>query len=227
MPLVDSISLWLNPPRCLLCQAPGAAGRDLCRHCAADLPRLGLACHGCALPLDGAELCGRCQQTPPPQDWCWAALRYAPPLDHLLPALKFHADLRVARSLGRWLAERAPQLAEIDAVVPVPLHVQRLRERGFNQARELAAPLASARNWRLRDDWLHRRRPTPAQTGLNRNQRRANVRDSLEASPQVADRRILLFDDVMTTGATIEAAAAALKAAGADWVGAITLARAL
>jgi ComF family protein len=148
-------------------------------------------------------------------------------------ALKFGHRPAVAAPLGRLLAEAAPgglptpPADWAEGLVPVPLHPARLAERGFNQAELLAAPCAA--RWRVPvlGRVLVRARPTRPQTDLDAEARRANVRDAF-AVPRpvaVAGRRLLLIDDVLTTGATITAAAGALRAAGATAVGVLTLAR--
>jgi ComF family protein len=148
-------------------------------------------------------------------------------------ALKYGGRPVVATPLGRLLADLAPGVVPAppaewaEGLVPVPLHRARLAERGFNQAELLAAPCAA--RWRLPvfGRVLVRTRPTPPQTDLDAAARRANVRNAF-AVPRPAEvrgRRLLLVDDVLTTGATADAAAQALRAAGAAAVGVLTLAR--
>ncbi len=214
----------LLPPRCLLCGAAGDAGLDLCRDCRSALPWQTSACARCALPLpQAAPFCGACQRTPPSFDAAWATFAYAPPLDRLLPRFKFHADLAAGALLSQLMREAPPPLA-VDALLPVPLHPGRLRERGFNQALELARPLARGRGVPLRPDLLQRVRATPAQTTLDGAARRRNLREAFVA-PGPVPVRVLLVDDVMTTGTTLAACADALKRAGAQWVGCWVAAR--
>lgn len=219
----------LLPLRCLVCGARGADGRDLCRACAAELPWNRAACARCALPLpDPAPVCGACLRAPPPQDGTLAPWRYAAPIDRLLPRLKFHGGLAEGRLLAALLLDALPRPpADVDALLPLPLHRARLGRRGYNQALELARPLARA--WRL-PLWptaLQRVRATAAQTELGAAERRRNVRGAFAAdAARVAGRRLLLLDDVVTTGATVAEAAATLRAAGATAVHVLALARA-
>jgi ComF family protein len=224
----SALSRWLLPWRCLLCGDAGADGTDLCAACAADLPRNTHCCERCALPLPtGTPLCGRCQRRAPPWDAAWAPYRYAWPLDRLETRFKFSRDLAAGRALAT-LWRRAthaspwPQL-----IVPVPLHPRRLRERGYNQALELARPLARA--WRIpcRVDALVRLRHTDAQTGLDAPARRRNLRDAFALREGVAlPAYVAVLDDVFTTGATLAECTRVLKRAGVARVDAWALARA-
>lgn len=220
----------LLPPHCLLCGAAGAEGRDLCADCAGDLPRNTVCCPRCALPLDtAAPLCGECLRREPPFATAWAPFRYAHPLDLLETRLKFGRDLAAGRVLTSLLVERARQRlpALPQAMIVVPLHDRRLRERGYNQALELVRPLARTLGLPLLRDALVRTRDTRAQTGLDAVQRRRNlrgafvVRDGTVLPPHVA-----VFDDVMTTGSTLRECARVLQRAGVTRVDVWALARA-
>jgi len=219
---------WLLPLRCLLCGAPGSNGIDLCAGCVADLPRNRSCCARCALPLAvPAALCGECQRRPPPWDAAWAPFRYAWPLDRLESRYKFGRDLAAGRVLSTlWQAEpRAVALPEL--LVPVPLHRGRLRQRGYNQALELAKPLAKALGIPLRHDLLQRQRATPAQTELDAITRRHNVRGAFAVRSAVPlPTHVTILDDVMTTGATLAECTRVLKRAGAKRVDVWALARA-
>ena len=219
---------WLLPLRCLLCGAPGCNGIDLCAGCATELPRNPSCCARCALPLaKPAALCGECQRRPPPWDAAWAPFRYAWPLDRLESRYKFGRDLAAGRVLSTlWQAEpRAVALP--DLIVPVPLHRGRLRQRGYNQALELAMPLAKALDVPMRHDLLQRQRATPAQTELDAVSRRRNVRGAFSIRPDVTiPGHVAILDDVMTTGATAAECARVLKRAGVTRVDIWSLARA-
>jgi ComF family protein len=219
---------WVLPPHCLLCGAPGAGGRDLCAPCARDLPRNPVCCPRCALPLaTPAPLCGRCLKRAPAYAAAWVPFRYAFPLDRLVSRFKFSADLAAGRLLGQLLADTAGAIDEcFDLLVPLPLARARLRERGYNQALELARPVARRLGVALDAGALRRERATAPQTGLDRKSRRLNVAGAFRAGVEVRGRRVALLDDVVTTGATVQAAARALKQAGARQVIVLALARA-
>lgn len=228
--IADRLLRAVLPPRCLLCGAPGAAGRDLCAGCAGDLTLNTPCCPRCALPLETpAPLCGECLQREPPFTAAWAPFRYGHPLDLLETRFKFGRDLAAGRLLAELMIERARVDTPVlpDALVPVPLHRTRLRQRGYNQALELARPIALALDITLRADLLARTKATPAQTGLDANARRRNVRGAFTlAADAPLPAHVALLDDVMTTGATLREATQVLIRAGVGRVDVWVLARA-
>ena len=219
---------WLLPLRCLLCGAPGANGADLCAGCASELPRNVSCCARCALPLAlPAALCGECQRRLPPWDAAWAPFRYAWPLDRLESRFKFGRDLAAGRVLAaQWQTQ--PRTLELPALIlPVPLHQGRLRQRGYNQALELAAPLAKAFGVLIRPDLLQRIRATPAQTELDAVTRRRNLRGAFALREGATlPAHVAIVDDVMTTGATLAECARVLRRAGVQRIDVWALARA-
>ena len=222
------LSHWLLPPGCLLCGAPGGHGMDLCAACAAELPRNRACCARCALPLPvPAALCGACQRRAPPWQAAWAPFRYGWPLDRLESRFKFGRDLAAGRVLAMlWQREPAP-LPEPELLLPVPLHRARLRRRGYNQALELAKPLACHLGVPLRHDVLQRLRSTDAQTELDAAARRRNVRGAFTVREGIAlPPHVAVLDDVMTTGATLAECSRVLKRAGVRRVDVWALARA-
>lgn len=225
---LGNVGRVLFPPACALCGENGADGRDLCAGCAAELPFNRSCCARCALPLGTAALlCGECLRRLPPFDAAIAPLRYAWPLDRLVTRFKFSVDLAVGRVLAELMLDAVCAASGgVDLLVPVPLHLQRLRERGFNQALELARPLARALRLELGHRTLARARATPAQSGLAAPARRRNVRGAFEARGDLAGRRIALVDDVVTTTATVRECARMLKRAGAAYVEVWAVARA-
>lgn len=228
MPRQMSISALLDrllPRSCLLCG--GAATGALCPGCHADLPALGPhVCPVCATPLvTAAPRCADCLRQPPAYDATHAALRYAFPLDRLVQQLKFggrHAFHRLAGAdffAGCLLAGPHPAG---DVILPVPLSRERLRERGFNQALEIARPLARALALPLDTQALIRARDTPPQSRLPWRIRHRNVRHAFACRGDFSGKTVIVVDDVMTTGATLDAVARTLKTNGAarveNWV---------
>lgn len=217
---------WVFALRCVVCGEAGEQGVDLCRPCHAALPWQGPACPRCALPMASAQTCGACLQRPPPLTEVRAAFLYAFPLDRLLPRLKFHRDLAAGRVLARAMAEHCAPLSRPDAVLPVPLHAARLRQRGYDQAVELATPLARALQLPLLDRALRRCKTTTAQSRLDALARQRNLRGAFAVThAQALPSHVVLVDDVMTTGATLHAAARALLATGVQRVDAWVCAR--
>ncbi len=205
----------LVPETCRVCQRRRAGPRPgLCDPCHRALPRLSAPCPRCALPDTGGHRCGRCQSRPPAFDESRAACRYAEPVSSLVCALKYGGDLTVVRLLGHLLAEciaAGGDEARPGLLVPVPLHPRRMMQRGFNQSIEIARVASRQLNIPMATDLVRRGRHTPAQQTLDRRQRRANVRGCFQVLRPPPARRIALVDDVMTSGATFDALAAALK----------------
>ncbi len=217
------------PEACQACCEASTQG-PLCDSCRAALPWNTCACPRCALPLPApAALCGRCIRRPPLQSITLAPLRYVEPVDQLLLAFKFGQRLAAGRLLSMLIAEhtRLPALlAGVDLAVPIPLHRQRLRERGYNQALELLRPLLQGRAIPLATAALSRNRSTVAQTGLDAAARRRNLRHAFSVDPAcVAGRTVLLVDDVITTGSTVAEATRTLLRAGAAEVRVLAAAR--
>jgi ComF family protein len=226
----DRLLRVVLPLRCLLCGERGSSGRDLCAGCARDLAVNAPCCPRCALPLETpAPLCGECIEREPPFASAWVPFRYEHPLDLLESRFKFRGDLAAGRVLASLMIEREEVATppRPDVIIPVPLHVSRLRERGYNQALELARPLARALDIPLASHLLRRVRSTVAQTGLNATMRRRNLRDAFAATDEGSlPPHVALIDDVMTTGATVRECARVLRRAGASRVDVWALARA-
>ncbi|MEE4377771.1 MAG: ComF family protein [Candidatus Competibacteraceae bacterium] len=206
------------PPTCLLCGAAGEGDRDLCAGCAADLPLNSPACYCCAIPLAGGTelLCGRCQQQPPHFSQAFVPLLYQPPVDFLIKALKFQGRLTVARLLGDWLSEaladRSNPLPQ--AIIPVPLHAARMRERGFNQALEIARPIARRLGIPMLPNAVSRIRHTAPQMGLDARTRRSNIHGAFIVSQPIQLQHVAILDDVVTTASTVAEIAKVLRTAG-------------
>ena len=213
--------------RCVVCR--GWCDGGLCRWCEARFAFERPRCAGCALPLlatpgplpaDGGPRCVRCRLAPPPWSRVVAGVDYGYPWDRQLTDLKFHQRLEPTAALLRPLLARLHDVRGSDVrVVAVPLARERLRERGYNQAWELARRLARALALETRADALFRARDTGHQLGLHRDARGANLQGAFVVMPRhaawVRGARIALVDDVLTTGATAHAAVRTLRAAGA------------
>ncbi|MCC5858799.1 MAG: ComF family protein [Ectothiorhodospiraceae bacterium] len=219
---------WLFPAICRPCGDPGMRDMDLCPACYRELPRNACACLRCAEPLPARGLlCGRCLRDPPAFDSVCAPWLYAPPLDWLIQELKFGGRIASGRLLGQLLARRLQRRTPaVDLVVPMPLHDARLRERGFNQATELARPVATSLGLPLDCTSLIRVRPTARQAGLPLARRAGNVRRAFAVRRPLDGLRLAVVDDVLTTASTARSVATALKEAGAARVEIWAVARA-
>lgn len=221
MSFVDSLLAVLLPARCSLCG--DVAHRDgICSGCRADLPWVSAQCRACGVVLPpGAFVCIRCLRpgTAPPR--VFAPLLYAYPVDRLVANAKFHGQLKDARLLGVLLGEAVAgalacaRVERPDLLVPVPLHPQRLGRRGYNQALEIARPVARRLAIALDPGACIRVRATREQAGLPAAARRRNVRTAFRAQAVVRGARIAIIDDVITTGSTVAAMESALRRAGA------------
>lgn len=212
------------PDSCQLC-GDAVSGLPLCRGCADDLPWIGPACPLCARPLEGPGPCGRCLVRPPRWQAAIAPLAWAFPVDRLVARLKYGGAIAHARLLGGLLAD-AVSGREVDVIVPVPLHRGRLRERGYNQALEIARPAARRLGVPLAPAGAMRVRPTPPQAGLPAKHRLRNVKGAFACPRRFDGQVVAIVDDVLTTGGTASDLARALLGAGAVRVEVWTAARA-
>lgn len=230
--LFRRLLLTVYPPRCVLCGAAGMDDMDICEHCYRNLPWLESACTQCALPLarhSGNHLkCGRCLQKPPAFDHSLSLFSYEQDVIRLIHQLKFYEKLVCARLLGGMLVAAIKQhgTALPDCILPVPLYRTRLRRRGFNQSIELARPVASAFRLPLEIQSVIRRRDTHSQTGLDKKQRRRNIRGAFKTVKSMDCKHVAILDDVVTTTSTVNELASLLKRAGVRRVDVWSIARA-
>ena len=225
------LSSILFPPQCRLCGVATGSTLRLCRRCLADSPWIRHACRQCSTPLPAhAEdsHCGHCQKRPPAFDTTTALFHYRPPVDYLIKQLKFANELAIipllSAVMSARLATRAAPLPSL--LVPVPLHPTRLRERGFNQATELARRVGRELGIRSDHRLCTRNRDTRPQSLLSPNARRLNLRNAFSVRHRPGAGHVAIIDDVMTTGHTSNELARVLKQAGADQVEVWVIARA-
>lgn len=229
--LAAAVDSALLPRCCVFCGTGCQPGEpDCCRGCGADLPWIDAQCPGCAAPLDKAAApglrCGACQQHPTGFAVACAPFHYRFPIDAAIRALKFGRRLEYAPALAAMLEPALQRLpADVDALLPVPLHWRRQAGRGFNQAAELCRPLQRNTGWPMLRQ-VHRVRQTRYQTELGAAARRRNLHAAFAVTDAVTARHVLIVDDVMTTGATCRELAAVLRGAGAANVSVLTVARA-
>jgi ComF family protein len=207
--------------------------RNVCAPCARDLPWLALGCRICAIPLIGeaktANICGQCAQNKPAYFCVKALFEYKPPVDSFITALKFQQQLLYANFFGAMLGDHLRQeyqghvLPEL--VIPIPLHAQRLRARGFNQALEIARPIAKKLSLPINFNDCKRIRQTAAQSLLPAAERLANVERAFVVKRPFAAKYVAIVDDVITTGHTIAEFSRCLKQAGVERIDVWSVAR--
>ncbi|WP_428667675.1 ComF family protein [Reyranella sp.] len=229
--LLDSVL----PPLCLGCNEIVAEPGALCATCWPGFSFIAAPhCACCGVPfaedLGPGALCGACLKRPPRFRRARSALVYDDKSRSLVLPFKHGDRTDMARACGRWMASAGSELlAEAELIAPVPLHWRRLFTRRYNQALLLARSVSRASSARLAPDLLRRARWTGSQAGLKAQERRTNVRRAFELHPRwaaaVKDKTVLLVDDVLTTGATVEACTQALQRGGARHVDVLTLAR--
>ncbi len=199
-----------------------------CSHCDALLPYLKDAiCPVCALPTPNGDVCGHCLSRPPIFTSTTAAFGYAFPLDKMIHAMKYGQQLALANALASKLASNIKLDEKPDLIIPMPLHPNKLRERGFNQSLLLAVSLAKLFNLRLLADACQRVRDTPPQSVLPWKDRKRNVKNAFHCSEDLKGMNVVLVDDVMTTGASMNALANTIVKQGANRVDVWVVARTL
>jgi ComF family protein len=227
------VNNWLNfhlfRSTCWLCHAPLSRDQPLCPTCLVNLPANRHACQTCALPVSNDQrICGHCLAKAPAYQSSLIPYIYARPIDRLITTLKFRHRLQYARLLGELLADCLPEtrMSGLDALLPVPLHRQRLRERGFNQSLEIARFVAGRFQLPILTRGCHRVRATAAQSELPLKQRRSNLRAAFDIRLDLDGMAIGIVDDVVTSGHTADELSRSLLRAGAGPITVIAVARA-
>ena len=217
--LLHPCLLSILPPACILCDAVCESDVNLCQTCIADLPYLRQACKICGQPLNQYHLiCGECLENPPVYSCLITPFYYQFPVDFIITAIKFHNKLAYTKPLGLLLAQtiqqRVANLPEI--IIPIPLHPKRLKERGYNQALEIARPISRQLGIPIDYQSCIRLKATPPQTGLKTKQRQQNIKNAFHIQRDFSAKHVALLDDVVTTGSTVMELAKLLKAYGIE-----------
>lgn len=221
-------SLFFN--QCILCSRRASHPSGICSPCLTDLPWIEACCARCALPLSSSMatsspgVCANCLQKPPSFDNVSALFRYEFPIAQLISRIKHNNQPQLIRHLSNLMSEHFDAPDGDTSLVPIPMHPSDLRKRGFNQAELLCRLLAKSFALPMQKQLLQKKRITPAQHSLDRAGRMSNMQDVFIPTAPIKGK-LILVDDVMTTGATLEAASRVLKKAGAGQVNAWILAR--
>lgn len=230
--LKNSLSGFLSK-QCLLCLSPTNNKHLLCSGCESELPKNTSHCMICAIPFPTSQMaentliCGKCQKAPPYYTTSLIPHIYALPLKQLISQLKFQGNLTVvpllAENFIHSIKHRKNNLPE--CIIPVPLHPQRLRQRGFNQALELARIVAKKFDIPLDYSLCQRNKATPFQSGLSAKQRKLNLKNAFIVTRSPAYKHVAIFDDVVTTGTTVNELAKQLKKSGIETIEVWAIAR--
>lgn len=224
----DNLIQAILPPSCVICRQATQTSEQLCQACHAELKYNRTACAQCGIPLQGASdlICGHCQIQPPAFTLSHAPFHYQGHIRELIIGLKFNEKLLNASILAR-LFEKFTKISELpDILIPVPLHPQRLRERGYNQARQLAEELGRHYNVPIDDQSCQRVLHTERQSDLPLAKKQGNVKGAFRCHTPYDNRHIAIVDDVMTSGHTANELAKMLKRQGTRQVDVWVMARA-
>jgi ComF family protein len=210
--------------QCIFCLAPLSSSKALCASCQANLPILSQLCARCAQFLGPYyptnAICGQCLLHPPPYAVTHVLFPYVEPIMQMIIKLKFQGDLHMAKLFAQLMIEAIQQqwythTTKPDLILPVPLHPNRLRERGFNQALEIARPIAKQLGIPLGTQLVLRHKDTLAQSGLSARERKRNIKNAFSTRHHFQEMHIAILDDVMTTGQTVSEIAKLLHQNGA------------
>jgi len=218
---------WLFPPYCIDC---GTLGERWCQACQEKVPFLAPPlCEQCGRPIERAGLCPECQHEPLPLDGVRSCYVYEGTIREAIHRLKFEKDLGLAEILAKALVKTlSHEHWNIEVITSVPVSSTRMKERGYNQAEMLAVPLALITGIPYKRSLLKRIKESPSQIGLGRKERQENIRDAFVATARASQfSSILVIDDVITTGSTLQSCALALREQGVKQVFGLTLARAI
>ena len=231
MELAQKLLSNLFPCRCILCQQTVKHSFEVCPDCYRALPHNEICCVSCALPLaediNNEVLCGSCIQKAPAFDYAHSLFRYEGDVIRLVHQLKFGEKIGFSRTIGEMLLMQLLKTNEKpDCILPVSLHKSRLRQRGFNQSIEISRVLAKNLVIPIEHTAVVRHRSTAAQSGLNAKQRQKNIKGAFSVVAKLNYKHVLIVDDVMTTGATVNELARVLKKNNVERVGVLSIARA-
>ena len=223
---ITGFSNTVIPPKCANC---GKGGQLVCDACLARIEWVYGGCTICGKAVFSDKICRACQIDRPAIDRIRAAAYFVPPVVELIHQFKYYDQFGLKRPLGEIMADHwATHFGDstFDAIIPVPLSRRRKKMRGYNQAELLAEQLSTRLDIPLKRDWLRRSRDTQPQARLSRAERMVNVQHAFEVGSIPSDcQRVLLVDDVCSTGATVNAISEVLKRAGVNYVAAYTFAK--
>lgn len=214
----------LMPIPCRLCGTM-SQHHAICRSCIQDLPLLDAVCPRCALPMMNSNLCGQCLRHPLEQDSSFSLFRYQNPIDRLIADFKYHQKLYLGELFAELMSNELKRRCLPSLIIPIPLHPNRMRQRGYNQSYELAKALSKQLDLPTSNQYLIRTVDTQSQASVPFKARKKNIQHAFELVQTNVPGHVALIDDVLTTGHTANAAAKLLRKAGATRIEVWTIAR--
>lgn len=217
------------PPRCLLCHLTTKKDESICSNCFEHLPKSTCRCFICGIILNKNEhSCIQCQITPPPFDRTIALFDYKPPISTLIKSFKFHQQLAIRKFFAEaWIDVLNTNTNDIPSlIIPVPLHTKRLKQRGYNQIVEIVKPIARHFKIPISKNDIIRIKNTEPQSSLSQYEKTNNLVNAFKVTHQNLPKQVALFDDVMTSGATMTALSHCLKKSGVEKISVYCCARA-
>jgi len=199
----------------------------ICEACLQNFPSLGDACPRCALPISHTHVCGHCLNQPPEQDVSFSLFPYLDPIKGLIVDLKYHDKIFLSAFFADLMAKQLHHRPRPDLLIPIPLHPNRIRQRGYNQSFELAKSLSTRLAIPTSHDYLIRIIDTKSQANIPFKARKKNIQHAFKCIQNQVPAHIAIVDDVLTTGHTANAAAKQLRKAGATTIEIWTIARAI
>jgi ComF family protein len=209
--------------QCVLCDTSiQQYSLNLCSDCLNELPFIEYCCSQCGtiLPFKTSVPCGNCQKNKPTIDSTFSLFQYKSPIDYFIKQVKFQHSLILAELLGKLMVKQISEqkITLPEAIIPIPLHNKRIRQRGYNQALEIARPLARQLNIPIVTNCLIRNKHTRPQTDCSIKERKKNMLNSFAVAKPTTYKTIAIIDDVITTGSTVNEAARTLKTSGVERV---------
>lgn len=215
MNLIQTLIRFCYQNTCVICHRTSNQTIDLCSDCETELPFITHACDVCGLPLNAPiDICGACIKNPPPFDETFALCHYRSTARFLINRLKFKHQLAVSKILGLLMAKYVTFTKKPDYILPVPLYIKRMRERGFNQSLEIARVLSQKLKIPLNTTSCQRILNTPSQITLSAAVRKKNIKNAFKIISPTKTNHVAILDDVMTTGSTVKEIAILLKNKG-------------
>ena len=213
---------WLLPRRCLICNSTKLDTlNSVCRLCYENLPHRFNNCARCGMPYASSQNhCGKCIKQPPPYDVCFCAFEYKDSISHLIRACKYHDQPELALKLANLFVREAKDnaLTMPDLFIPVPMHIKKLRQRGFNQSILLTQAISKKLEIPYSNKIVIKNKTTPAQANLPLKRRQKNLKDCFKYNKRTNAKHIVIIDDVITTGTTVTEMTKILKRNGVDYI---------